>query len=579
MPVSDIDAVRVSPFLCVGVTGHRRVAEDAATGIEDCVAQVLDALAAATCRAAGTGDAGGHAKLATLSQLAAGADQLVARLGEERGYAVRGLLPFACAEFEVDFPPAELAAFRALLARADWCWTLPGERANADAAYALAGEATVAQCNLLLAVWDGEVARGPGGTADVVDYAVRRGVPVVHVPADGASPPRLLWSGLLALPSALLGARTVPSAPADAATLGWVVSTLLGAPEAEQERRHLRDFQAEAEPRWRWRLEYPLLLALTGARGLRASDLRGPGYAPSPSDADAAWPVYAQADALADHYANLYRGGGVFNFAASAGAVLLALAGLIWPAAKLWLVLGELILIAGLVANTALGTRRQWHRRWLDYRLLAERLRLMRSLKRLGVATPRPDLASVAREVRWIDPIVTALWQHMGPPPPAPDVAAFRAHARQVAADEVRDQVAYHRNNARRMHRVEHRLHRAGSLLFQATLAIGLATLWAVIVHRGWLYERVEVLAVLAAALPTVGAAAFGLRSQGDFAAAAGRSAKTAARLASAADNLERPDITPSEAARSLEDAAATMLDDLGEWQAAYRYRKLAIPA
>jgi hypothetical protein len=84
---------------------------------------------------------------------------------------------------------------------------------------------------------------------------------------------------------------------------------------------------------------------------------------------------------------------------------------------------------------------------------------------------------------------------------------------------------------------------------------------------------------VLAAALPTVGAAAFGLRGQGDFAAAAGRSGRTAARLSIAADNLAREDITPSEAARTLEDAAATMLEELNEWQTAYRYRKLAIPA
>jgi len=238
------------------------------------------------------------------------------------------------------------------------------------------------------AIWDGEVARGPGGTADVVDYAVRRGVPVIHVAAHGATPPLLLlWSGLLRLPSALLGARTVPSGPASAAALAWLVATLLGPPDLEEERRHLRAFRAGVEPRWCWRVEYPLLLAATGTRRLRRSDFRGPGYAAPPPDADAAWPVYARADALADHYANLYRGG-VFNFAASAGAVLLALAGLVWPMAKLWLVLGELLLIAGLVVNTMVGTRCQWHRRWLDYRRLAERLRLMRSLKRLGVATP-----------------------------------------------------------------------------------------------------------------------------------------------------------------------------------------------
>jgi hypothetical protein len=39
----------------------------------------------------------------------------------------------------------------------------------------------------LLAVWDGEPARGYGGTADVVDAAEQRGVPVTVIWPDGAS--------------------------------------------------------------------------------------------------------------------------------------------------------------------------------------------------------------------------------------------------------------------------------------------------------------------------------------------------------------------------------------------------------
>ena len=57
----------------------------------------------------------------------------------------------------------------------------------------MAGRATVAHCDILVAVWDGRLARGHGGTAEVVQLAIRRGTPVLHLPIDG-TPARLLWS-------------------------------------------------------------------------------------------------------------------------------------------------------------------------------------------------------------------------------------------------------------------------------------------------------------------------------------------------------------------------------------------------
>lgn len=84
---------------------------------------------------------------------------------------------------------------------------------------------------------------------------------------------------------------------------------------------------------------------------------------------------------------------------------------------------------------------------------------------------------------------------------------------------------------------------------------------------------------VLSAGLPTIGAALFGIRGQGDFAAAAGRSEATAERLQVLAHRLRSQPIDLSTAARAAEDFAATMLDDLDEWHVSYRHRKLAIPA
>ena len=35
--------------------------------------------------------------------------------------------------------------------------------------------------DILVAIWDGGIGNGPGGTAHVVELALRAGVPVIHV--------------------------------------------------------------------------------------------------------------------------------------------------------------------------------------------------------------------------------------------------------------------------------------------------------------------------------------------------------------------------------------------------------------
>jgi len=68
-------------------------------------------------------------------------------------------------------------AFDVLVARASAVETL-AYRASSDEAYAAAGRRLVDHSDVLMAVWDGCPARGPGGTGDVVAYARACGTPV-----------------------------------------------------------------------------------------------------------------------------------------------------------------------------------------------------------------------------------------------------------------------------------------------------------------------------------------------------------------------------------------------------------------
>jgi hypothetical protein len=342
------------------------------------------------------------------SPLASGADQLAAAAALAADFELYAILPFARAEYAKDFTePGAKAAFSALLGRASAVWELPGRRAAADASYAAAGHATIAQSDILIALWDGGPARGAGGTADVVEAAVRRGTPVVHLQPASGGPDRVLWSGFDGLAPGLRGRDDAPCRPLTEAVVTALVQALCAAPQEPAERARICAFYEERERRLRTRPEYPLLLAVTGVRRLRWSDFWVGGYA---ATTRADWQAYdrgrtlaghdasagmgllesafAWSDRLADHYGTAYRSGNILNFSFAALSVILALSGALIPHAKLWLASGELLLVSALVANTWIGTHREWHRRWLDYRYLAEQLRPMRSLRLLGLAQP-----------------------------------------------------------------------------------------------------------------------------------------------------------------------------------------------
>jgi hypothetical protein len=139
--------------------------------------------------------------------------------------------------------------------------------------------------------------------------------------------------------------------------------------------------------------------------------------------------------------------------------------------------------------------------------------------------------------------------------------------------------VGYNRASAERMHKLDHRLHLMGTALFYATAALGLMSLVGMAMDPELVHRQGRLLTALSAGLPTVGAALFGIRGQGDFIGASGRSAETADKLQSVAEELHVRPVDLIHGCRALENAAQIMRADLGEWRVSYRHRRLAIPA
>ena len=129
-----------------------------------------------------------EARLRLHTPLATGADQIAAICARSSGYFVRAILPFEPTEYRKDFADGEeLEGFEQALAAADEIFALPGDRSDLQGAYVLVGESLVGTADVVIAIWDGEEGRGPGGTAHVVELALQASVPVIHIDIDHGS--------------------------------------------------------------------------------------------------------------------------------------------------------------------------------------------------------------------------------------------------------------------------------------------------------------------------------------------------------------------------------------------------------
>jgi hypothetical protein len=121
--------------------------------------------------------------LVGISCLADGADTLFAQAVLDAGGQLRVVVP--AAGYRDCLPAPHHAVYDALLAAATTVTTLDHVESDA-AAHLDASLRMLADADRLLAVWDGEPARGPGGTADVVAAAHERGLPVIVLWPRGA---------------------------------------------------------------------------------------------------------------------------------------------------------------------------------------------------------------------------------------------------------------------------------------------------------------------------------------------------------------------------------------------------------
>ena len=183
-------AVACIPFrVRIGVTGHRRLPDP--TTVRRKLREVLDKKIGEMFAPEDGTKGSAPVVFSISSSLAEGADRLVAEeILRLPGSELEAVLPLTADNYEQDFASFESKAeFRSLLRRARRTIVMKAVgdvrvAVNRDEAYEAAGRYVADHCDLLIAVWDGRPSRGRGGTAEIVAYARRKGVPLAIVPTE-----------------------------------------------------------------------------------------------------------------------------------------------------------------------------------------------------------------------------------------------------------------------------------------------------------------------------------------------------------------------------------------------------------
>ena len=118
-----------------------------------------------------------------ISPLAEGSDRLIVyrAFAHWEGAHLVVVLPMDVDDYLADFKTlSSRADFINLMQVADEILSIP-KATSREAAYEAAGARVVEMCDVLIALWDGQKARGKGGAGDMVAYARKKCLPLVWI--------------------------------------------------------------------------------------------------------------------------------------------------------------------------------------------------------------------------------------------------------------------------------------------------------------------------------------------------------------------------------------------------------------
>jgi hypothetical protein len=575
--------LRPAPVLAIGVVGHRRIGieGEAAQAVEAALARLLsevDALFRKIVAAERPFFSETEPTLRVVGTAADGSGLLAARAARAMDAELACILPFAPHEYEKDFAtPAARELARSLIADAGTVFVLPGTREEGARAHERANEVVLANIDLLVAVWDGARADGRAGTGDVVQAAIAYGIPVIAIPL----PPPLAGEGrrgACAAAKLLLSpgedhldrpiATDLPGAPLDG--LPGLVRDIVAPPSGEDKRQGLADLQREPAGRQPRRYEYPLLLKIFAVNRVQVRSVTRPpaeiNEAPMPRLVELTRRIRA-IDTFSLYYARLFRSNNASALLLSIFAALLsATLTILFPSVfGIW-IFGQMLVTGLILLDAAIGARRRWHERWLDYRLIVERLRCLPFLHPLGLGLDRACGLAWRPKQSWVEWYVRRSERALGPPAGEMRPADVARAAGRLADVEIAGQIDYHRRAFRQFRLLERRLDGVARLALWATTGMSaLLGIMAVAAVHAQSWRPLALLLLFA--LPAVTSAFAGVRAEADLVRLAERSAAAAIALARLRRVIDAAPPTYDRIAVAAMRAAAIMAAELSDWR------------
>lgn len=545
-PLNEISIVH--PPTCtlrIGVTGHRappKLADDAMPQIRQAVCEVLTFLKSSVQDMVrlNQGYATREPVFRIISSLAEGADRLVAEEGLGLDFKLQCPLPATRNEYRQDFGTrSSKEEFARLLGRANAVFELTGQRSGTwleSIAYEAAGRVTLAQSDILIAIWDGGEGE-PGGTAQMVREAQQAGVPTIRIAPQ--NPTLIEFLSPTAGPASDWRHR-----------LGRSITTALSPPASTSDR--VAEFQGEA---------------LDGT----------PEMDPVAKQRD-------QADQIAGRYAARYRRAYKAVYCLAPMAVLFAIAG--------WWVVGkgkpslewvstcmELICIIAILSITWYGRRGRWHERWLDARVLAEQFRTLEFLAPIAQTPPTSRLPPYmkATQGNWTGWYFRARVREHGLTTAVLTPDYLAEYQRQLLR-VVTGQAQHHRDRGGARKRAYDALEFVTTALFGFTGLVCFAHLFSPKLLGLESPVFLTTLAAVTAVLPAFGAALEGLQAQGEYQRLSERSEGMCHYFTSLQERLPAPEIQPlsyMSLVHLAHEASGAMLDELSDWRNLVRVRTL----
>ncbi|MBL4772358.1 MAG: hypothetical protein JKX98_01745 [Alcanivoracaceae bacterium] len=526
-----------------------------------------------------------------ITAMASGADQIGAKVALKRSMPFQAVLPFFREEYAADFSQGkELDEYNSLLKQANNIFELPGQRDNAPLAYEVAGHYIIAKSDIIITIWDDGPSAGRGGTTELIEHAKKQGIPVIHIHSQKNVEPAILSDIGRELGKDKNLLKTYDR-------YNKLIKRSILPSKGSANLKNLAGFFKEKHKRWQPRFSYPLMLMIMLVKKMNLSNFYQVSYFSSKDinleninqhlDTEITKlkiyckTPFAFADGLGVRYGQLYRSSYVTNFILAAIAVLLALlGGVLLSSYKVFFVMIETLIIFLILLNITWSSRKKWHQRWLDYRHLAERLRLSAIWTVLGSSKQstftKQNLQASDRSPNWVGWYALSLSKAIGVP-----TIRLDAKLLETIKGELKDisisQAEYHKKNSEIMEKLDHRLHKVGLALFGITFFA--CFIYIVGYSNEYIHHLINAdwVTLITATFPAFGATIYGIRVNGDFGKIASQSNQSNKQLTLITKKLLDGELNYHLLHDVADEMDSIMLEDVSDWRHIFESKKICL--